>query len=192
MYLAGSEFTGYTLQELYDKFLIKWAVRPLFGFRLMYKQNKKLHDLIDPVVTAMGYELLGIEHIKQGRYSLIRLYIDTERGINLSDCEQVSTQITGLLDVEDPIQGTYHLEVSSPGLDRPLFTLDQIEQHIGEQVKLILGIKLDGKRKIQGKIKSVGKEFVVIEMVGTEYNVPVDAIQQARIVPGDLDLNFGK
>jgi ribosome maturation factor RimP len=148
----------------------------------MYKQNKQLLVLIEPVVSAMGYELLGIEHLKQGRYSLLRLYIDNEQGITLSDCERVSHQVTGLLDVEDPIKGTYKLEVSSPGLDRPLFTLEQFVRHQGEDVKLNLVTKIEGRRKLQGRISEVSNEHVLIESDGIEYKVPVDAIQQAHIV----------
>ena len=155
---------------------------PTFCFRLMYKQNKQLLALIEPVVSAMGYELLGIEHLKQGRYSLLRLYIDNEQGITLSDCERVSHQVTGILDIEDPIKGTYNLEVSSPGLDRPLFTLAQFGQHQGEDVKLNLATKIEGRRKIQGRISEVGDEHVLIESDGIEYKVPADAIQQAHIV----------
>ncbi len=136
---------------------------PTFCFRRMYKQNKNLLDLITPVVSAMGYELLGIEHLKQGKYSLVRLYIDKQDGINLSDCELVSQQVTGVLDVEDPIQGTYNLEVSSPGLDRPIFTLEQFHRHIGENVRITLNIKQDGRRKYSGRIKDTGDSCVVIE-----------------------------
>lgn len=168
--------------------------RLIFCFRLMYKQNKKLLDLIEPVVSSMGYELLGIEHIKQGRYSLVRLYIDKEEGILLVDCEKVSHQVTGVLDVEDPIQGTYNLEVSSPGLDRLLFTLAQFNRHKGKEVKLNLGIKLDGRRKYQGKIADVGNDYVVIESDGQAIDIPAQAIQLARIVPeiGDYNIAVNK
>ncbi|MGK0297741.1 MAG: ribosome maturation factor RimP [Gammaproteobacteria bacterium] len=164
--------------------------RLIFCFRLMYKQNKKLLDLIEPVVSSMGFELLGIEHIKQGRFSLVRLYIDKEVGIELVDCEKVSHQVTGVLDVEDPIQGAFNLEVSSPGLDRLLFTLAQFNQHKGKEVKLNLGIKLDGRRKYQGKIADVGNDYVMIESDGQAINVPAEAIQWARIVPATNDYNI--
>jgi ribosome maturation factor RimP len=164
--------------------------RPIFCFRLMYKQNKHLLDLIEPVVSSMGYELLGIEHIKQGRYSLVRLYIDKDVGIELADCQKVSHQVTGILDVEDPIQGTYNLEVSSPGLDRLLFTLAQFNRYKGKTVKLNLGMKIDGRRKYQGKIADIGNDHVVIESDGQAINVPAEAIQLARIVPEPDDYNI--
>jgi ribosome maturation factor RimP len=153
----------------------------------MYKQNKQLVGLIKPVVEAMGYGLLGIEYVKQGRYSLLRLYIDKEGGIDLTDCEKVSHQVTGTLDVEDPIQGAYNLEVSSPGMDRPLFTLEQFKRHKGEKVKLLLASMLEGRRKFSGRIIDVEKNHVVIEAEGNQIEIPADAIQQARIVPAELD-----
>jgi ribosome maturation factor RimP len=158
----------------------------------MYKQNKQLLDLLEPVVSAMGYELLGIEHLKQGRYSLVRLYIDKDGGIDLNDCSRVSHQVTGVLDVEDPIQGTYNLEVSSPGLDRLLFNLTQFTRHKGEDVKLNLGIKLEGRRKYQGRIADVRENYVVIVCEGREIKIPEDSILQARIVPQLKNNNFAE
>ncbi len=96
--------------------------------------------------------------------------------------------MTGVLDIEDPIKGTYNLEVSSPGLDRPLFTLAQFGRHQGEDVKLNLATKIEGRRKIQGRIADVGEEHVLIESEGNEYRVPADAIQQAHIVSKMIDL----
>jgi len=149
----------------------------------MYKQNKNLVDLITPIVVAMGYELLGIEHLKQGKFSLVRLYIDKEDGINLSDCESVSHQVTGILDVEDPIQGTFNLEVSSPGLDRPIFTLDQFRRHMGEEVRVNLLSKQDDRRKFTGKLKKVGDSYITIESDMGDVTLSEDNIDSARIVP---------
>jgi ribosome maturation factor RimP len=149
----------------------------------MYKQNKKLLDIIAPVVEGVGYELLGIEHLKQGRYSLVRIYIDNEGGINLSDCEFVSQQVTGVLDVENPVQGTYNLEVSSPGLDRPIFTLEQFQRHIGEAVRINLEIKQEGRRKFSGTLREVGDSFIVVECDVSVVTVAENNIDSARIVP---------
>ena len=158
----------------------------------MYKQNKRLVELIGPVVRDLGYELVGIEHLRQGRYSLVRIYIDKEAGITLADCEAVSHQVTGVLDVEDPIQGAYNLEVSSPGLDRPLFTLNQFARHTGRAARLNLGAKLEGRRKLSGRIAGTGEDYVLMEVDGEEMRVPGDLIEQARIVPEAGDFNIGK
>lgn len=158
----------------------------------MYKQNKTLVALIEPVVLDLGYELVGIEHLRQGRHSLVRIYIDKEAGITLADCEAVSHQVTGLLDVEDPVQGAYNLEVSSPGLDRPLFTLDQVARHAGRTARLNLGAKLAGRRKLSGRIAGTGEDYVLMEVDGEEIQVPGELIEHARIVPGAGDFNLGK
>ena len=82
-------------------------------------------DIVQPTVEALGLKLWGVEHIQNGRYSVLRIFIDNEDTVNLTDCERASRQISAVLDVEDPISGEYTLEVSSPGLERPLFKLDQ-------------------------------------------------------------------
>jgi ribosome maturation factor RimP len=156
----------------------------------MYKQNRKIVELVEPVVSSMGYELWGLEYLSQGRYSLLRIYIDKPDGITLTDCEQVSRQVTGVLDVEDPIQGAYNLEVSSPGLDRPLFTLPQFARYTDSDVKVNLGMKLDGRRKFTGRIIGVQDNQVLLEVDGKEYKVPADAIDNARLVP-EIDFNKG-
>ena len=86
----------------------------------MYRRD--LHELLEPAAKAVGYELLGCEFISQRKHSILRIYIDGPDGIGVDDCELASKQMSALLDVEDPIKGEYHLEVSSPGLERPLFT----------------------------------------------------------------------
>ena len=100
------------------------------------KASAQLDELIRPAVVALGYELWACEYIPQGKYSLLRIYIDSEQGITLDDCEKVSGQISAILDVEDPIHGQYTLEVSSPGLDRPLYTAEHYQRYIGQMIKL--------------------------------------------------------
>ncbi len=142
-----------------------------------------LVKLLDPVVQAMGYEMLGIEHIPKGQGSTLRIYIDNEQGIKLEDCSRVSQQIAGVLDVNDPIQGTYDLEVSSPGLDRPLFTVEHFRRFIGVEVKLNLREKIAGRRKLVGEISAVSDERVDVIDTGINYQIPVDVIDKARLVP---------
>ena len=156
----------------------------------MYKQNRKIVELIEPVVLAMGYELWGVEYLAQGRYSLLRIYIDKVDGITMLDCEQVSRQVTGVLDVEDPIQGAYNLEVSSPGLDRPLFTLSQFARYIDNDARLTLSLKLDGRRKLTGKITGTDENLVLMQVEGKLFKVPADSIDNARLVP-EIDINKG-
>ena len=148
----------------------------------MYIQNQKLHDLLHPEITAMGVELLGIELSNSGSVSCLRIYIDKSEGINIDDCVLVSQQLTGLLDVNNPIKGKYNLEVSSPGLDRPLFTDEQLKKHIGQIVMIKLHEKYKGKRRIIGEIEAVEDLEIVIKCNESKENIPLDLINKANLV----------
>jgi len=149
----------------------------------MYRQNSVLTGLLEPVVSGLGYILWGIEEGSDSRGLLIRVYIDHAYGIALEDCEQVSRQIVGVLDVEDPIAGAYHLEVSSPGLGRPLFTLEQFRQFAGEQVNVRLRSRKEGRRKIVGSIEAVEMNEVLVTEQGEQFRFAAEEIEQAHIVP---------
>ena len=149
----------------------------------MYRQNTVLIEMLEPVVKAIGYELLGIEQLVRGKETLLRIYIDSETGINLDDCARVSEHVTGILDVNDPIKGSYNLEISSPGFDRPLFTLEHFRRFIGQKVRLQLHQKMAGRRKIIGEIIAVNDDSVEISMEGSLYQVVADNIEKARLVP---------
>jgi len=143
-----------------------------------------LQQLLAPSIMALGYELLGIERLPQGRRGvLLRLYIDSPEGITLADCEQVSYQVSGILEVEEPIRGAYTLEVSSPGLDRPLFTLAHFERFIGHQVTVKLTQPLDARRAFTGKLLQIDGRYLMIEVDGTTYRLLYDQVDKARLVP---------
>ncbi|MDI5933300.1 ribosome maturation factor RimP [Halomonas kalidii] len=142
-----------------------------------------LHALIEPVVTAMGFELWGTDFLSQGKHSRLVIYIDHEEGVSVDDCADVSRQVSAVLDVEDPIRGEYRLEVSSPGMDRPLFTLDQFERYRGHEVKLKLRAPYEGRRKFQGLLAGIENDEVLLQLDGEEYCFPIDSIDQAHIVP---------
>ena len=162
---------------------MKVGLAPTFCFRWMYRQNTQLQELINPVVSALGYEMLGIEIVNKGRGWLVRIYIDKPSGICLDDCAKVSHQVAGILDVNDPIKGPYELEISSPGNDRPLFTLEQFRRFIGEMVRIHLVAKIEGRRKITGIISSVTDDAVEIEEDGHKITVQENFIDKARLVP---------
>jgi ribosome maturation factor RimP len=149
----------------------------------MYRQNQHLLDLFETEVAAMGYELLGIELDQSTHGSVLRVYIDKAAGIMVEDCVLVSRQLTGLLDVEDPIKGNYDLEVSSPGMDRPLFTLEQFKKVVGETIKLKLYEKYKDRKRFSGILKVVDEEEVIINCDNEEYKVPFRLIERARLVP---------
>lgn len=149
----------------------------------MLRQHNELIELLEPVVTALGYEMLGIEYFKQRDGSMLRLYIDNEAGITIDDCTRVNHQVIGVLDVHDPIKEKYFLEISSPGLNRPLFTLEQFQRFLGEKVKMKLREKVEQRRKVTGVIKAVEETAVLVSEDGVDYLIPADAIDSAHLVP---------
>jgi len=144
---------------------------------------EQLQTLLAPVIEALGYECWGLEFLSQGRHSLLRIYVDHANGILVEDCEKVSRQVSGVLDVEDPISNEYTLEVSSPGMDRPLFTLEQFAKHAGELVKIKLRSPYEGRRNFQGPLRGVEEQDVVVLVDDHEYLLPIDMIDKANIVP---------
>src|SRR5579863_3743364 len=117
--------------------------------------NTELHERLASVVTGMGYEFVGCELQRQHYNSLLRIYIDSATGVTLDDCTRVSRQLSAMLDVEDPIQGRYTLEVSSPGLDRPLFQIAHYQKYIGSQVKVRVKVPLNDRRHFTGTLLKV-------------------------------------
>lgn len=140
-----------------------------------------LEQLFTPVIIALGYELWGIEYLAQGRHSLLRIYIDKADGINIDDCEVVSKQISALLDVEDPLSGNYSLEVSSPGLPRPLFYDWQYQRYIGLEVQVKLFKPVEGKRKFKGTIVSVNADSVVLDVENQQQDILFSNIVKANL-----------
>ncbi|MEH6473503.1 MAG: ribosome maturation factor RimP [Halopseudomonas sp.] len=149
----------------------------------MATKSERLDALIAPVVTGLGYQLWGVEYASQGRHTTLRIFIDAEAGITVDDCASVSRQVGGVFDVEEPIAGEYTLEVSSPGMDRPLFTLEQYIQFIGHQIQVRLRSPYEGRRRFNGLLKGVEEEDVVIVVDQHEYLLPIDSIDKANVVP---------
>ena len=147
----------------------------------MDQRAQKIADLIDPAVSALGYELLGVEFLSQGKHSLLRIYIDSEDGIGIEDCENASRQISAVLDVEDPVSSQYSLEVSSPGLDRPLFTAEQFARFAGQHVAMKLHAPAEGRRKLSGKIIAVDGQTITIGVDGENVDVDINDIQKANL-----------
>ena len=141
-------------------------------------------DMLEPGIRSLGYELVGVEFQTGGKGGgLLRIYIDSEKGISAEDCQKVSYQVSGLLDVEDPIPGHYTLEVSSPGLDRLLFRAEDFDRFAGQLVKLRLAYPVEGQRKFKGRLVGMRGENVVIDGDEMEISLPFDQIEQARLVP---------
>ena len=155
----------------------------------MRNEAERLRRLLEPSVVGLGYELVGVELQGQGVRSLLRLYIDRPEGVTLEDCERVSRQVSGVLDVEDPIRGAYTLEVSSPGLERPLFTPAHFDRFAGERVKVKLDVPVEGRRSVTGVLRAMREGCVVVLEDGVERVLPLDAIRRAHLAP---DPAFGK
>ena len=142
-----------------------------------------LDTLFAPVIESMGYELVGVEYQLNGSYGTLRVYIDREQGVSLDDCAEISHQISAILDVEDPIQQAYDLEISSPGLDRPLFKLSDYERFTGTTVKIKLVAGLDGRRNFKGALLGVSEtNEVLVEVDGMEFRLPFADIAKANLV----------
>ena len=158
----------------------------------MSGKSEEIVELLSPTVQALGMELLGIEYAASGSSALLRLYIDVaDRPVNVEDCEAVSREVSAVLDVEDPITSNYTLEVSSPGIDRPLFTLAHFARFVGEQAKVNLRLPQDGRRRVQGEIAAAqdGRVTLVMEK-GETFVVAMDNIEKARLVPDFAALGF--
>lgn len=140
-----------------------------------------LTALLEPVVEGLGYELVGVEYHPSGRQGLLRVYIDHGEGIGVDDCARVSHQVSGVLDVEDPLPGEYLLEISSPGLDRPVFKPADFQRFAGERVRLRLRGLVDGRRKYRGRLIGLRGETVLIEEAGAEVAVPLAEIDRANL-----------
>lgn len=150
----------------------------------MAGKDLQLVELVAPVAEALGYELWGVEYLSHAKQSIVRIYIDRADGVNIDDCAKLSRQVSGIFDVEDPIMGEYTLEVSSPGMDRPLFKLDQYQQYIGSQVKVRLRTAFEGRRNFTGQLTGVEGDDVVVAVDENEYLLPFELIDKANIIPG--------
>lgn len=153
-------------------------------------------SLLAPTVESMGLELLGVEYLPAPGGAVVRLYIDlpagaagdgsngdVPRAVGIEDCEAVSREVSAQLDVEDPISGNYTLEVSSPGLDRPLFTLEHYRRFAGETAKVTLRLPQDGRRRLTGRIVAVEEGDITFDVDGSPFRVSFDNIDKARLVP---------
>ena len=157
----------------------------------MSEKHSEITELLGPTVESLGLELLGIEYLPAPGGATLRLYIDVpaaeggepSRTVTIEDCEAVSREVSAQLDVADPISGNYTLEVSSPGLDRPLFTAAHFARFLGEQAKVGLRLPQDGRRRLQGTILRVEGGTVVFGLDGAEFPIAVDNIDKARLVP---------
>ncbi|WP_064749521.1 ribosome maturation factor RimP [Lysobacter antibioticus] len=169
----------------------------------MTDKATQIAEMLAPTIASLGVELLGIEYLPAPGSATLRLYIDVPaaeldatpegqepRSVTIEDCEAVSREVSAQLDVEDPISGNYNLEVSSPGIDRPLFTIEHYRRFAGETAKVGLKLPHEGRRRLQGEILGVEGEQVAFAVDGVRFAVPFSNIDKGRIVPDWAALGF--
>jgi len=163
-------------------FFVVWRGSHRF-FENMARDTAKLKTLLGPSIEALGYELWGLIYIPHRNRGVLRIYIDSDQGINVGDCEKVSRQVSAVLDVEDPLMGGYNLEVSSPGLNRPLFTPEQFKRYIGSTVQVQAHTMVDKRRHFAGILESVTEQGVVIKIEDKEFVLVWSNIARANLLP---------
>ncbi len=144
--------------------------------------SDQIEQLVELPIQSMGYELVGVEYIKDGKQTVLRIYIDSEQGITIEDCERVSHQVSGILEVEDPITGAYSLEISSPGFDRPLFKEKDFARFTGSEVKIVMKLPIQGRRNFRGILQGIEKNEVLVLVDGEVYALPLSKLAKARLV----------
>jgi ribosome maturation factor RimP len=149
----------------------------------------KIHALVAPAVESAGYELVEAQWKREPSGWVVRLLIDAPSGVGHHDCERVSREVSTLLDVHDVIPYAYNLEVSSPGLDRPLFTTAHFRRFLGKRVKARLKLGVDGRRNYTGTIVDADESKFVLEVDGVEHALPLADLDRAQLV---VDLDIGR
>lgn len=141
----------------------------------------KLKELIKPLVDEQGYEFYHVEYVKENNEYYLRVYIDSDNGISLSDCEKISRLVSNLMDESDPIEGQYYLEVSSPGIDRQLFTNEHMLKSIDSKVVTRVLKAINGEKVIKGTLSEVKEDEIVILRDNNSIIIPKDKIKSINI-----------
>ena len=157
----------------------------------MSGREANLMQLLQPTIESMGFELWGIELVSPGKRPTLRIYIDADDGVSIDHCAQVSHQVSGVLDVENPINGEYTLEVSSPGVDRLLFRPEHYAAYEGEVLDIRLRLPVAGRRRFKGFLIAMNDESITLQIDDDEFELPRRSIDRARAFPR-LELGQGK
>ncbi len=143
--------------------------------------RKKVMELAREATEIAGVELFDVELLGQRGKMIVRVTIDNEQGIGIKDCERVSRQLEALLNVEDPIQGSYTLEVTTPGLDRPLRNIEDFERFKGRLARVVTTERIDNQTFFIGRIKAVKGDTIVLELDNKEVEIPYKIVSKARL-----------
>ena len=145
--------------------------------------ESKLTRMLEPVIESLGYELVLLQYMPQRGAATLRLFIDSLGGITLKDCERVSREVSATLDVEDPIPQGYRLEVSSPGIDRPLVKPEHFERFVGSDVAIQLAAPRAGRRRFSGRLLGCTNRAVAVSTEEGDLDFRLDEIERAHLIP---------
>ena len=159
--------------------------RPFFYFwsKDLSKLEQTLTEMLTPAAESLGFEMVGVEFVRAGKHSILRLFIDHPDGISVDHCADVSLQASAILDVEDPISTEYNLEVSSPGMDRPLFKAAHYAAVVNEVVAVKLRMPMGDRRNFKGKLISCDDDNIVIEVDNETFTLAILNIEKGNVVP---------
>lgn len=170
-----------------------WAQGPFFICgESMRRTSDRLTSFIEPIVSGLGYECVGVEFLSHEKHPLLRVFIDSERGVLVTDCAKVSHQLSGALAVEDPKAANYQLEISSPGIDRPLFKLADFDRFKGQTVEIHLLQALHARRKVRGLLEGVKDRMVLLRFDGAIHEIGFDLIKKASLAPEVFGVKQGQ
>ncbi len=149
--------------------------------------SEGLATLFEPIVEGLGFTLWGVEYRHSQHHAMVKIYIDHEDGITVDNCSDVSHQISGILDVEDPISVAYTLEVSSPGVDRPLMKKEHYLKYVGQEIKVRLSWAVNERKNFLGKLTEVGEDDITINVDGENFQLPLNAVKRANLIYSEID-----
>jgi len=172
--------------RVHEKRMVFGAGDPIYSRWVRPMRNDRVDNLraiLEPGVSALGFELVDAELTGTGHHTVLRVFIDGPEGVTVDDCAKVSRQVSAILDVDDPLPGQYTLEVSSPGLDRPLVKPADFERCIGETVKIRMYEPLQGRKNFKGDLVKVSADHVVLAIGQESFDLAFAGMEKARLVP---------
>lgn len=149
----------------------------------MQTLEQKVSDLITPILNDLGFQLWGIKYIRNPKRPTLQIFIEKEGGVTIDDCQEASLQINSILDVEDVIKSAYHLEVSSPGMDRILFTFEQLSAYVGKQISLEVSLPVVNRKRFRGTLEKIDGDILVMNVGNEVYEIAYPNVSKAQVVP---------
>jgi ribosome maturation factor RimP len=150
---------------------------------LLQKIKEEIQSVVEPILEEEGFELVDLEYHREKTGWVLRLYADKEGGINIADCARISEWVGDVLEVKDIIPGAYTLEVSSPGLDRPLKKIKDFMRAINKSVRVQTSQPVDGRKNFKGTLWAVEGDCITVECEeGTLYRIPLNQVARARLI----------